>query len=144
MREKRKGPMLKDGFLFDRDVSKAASFFPEKRVRKIEQFFQPSLKETLQAYCKILREYKDYQAQGVHLPKGLLLHGPPGCGKTQIAKTLSAKAGLHFIALSTADTRIARQHDLVGDPKTLDEFDSLGQWPCRHVPQPLPTIQIPC
>jgi DNA replication protein DnaC len=66
---------------------------------------QPSLKETLRAYCKILRNYKDYQAQGVHLPKGLLLHGPPGCGKTQIAKTLSAKAGLHFIALSTSDCK---------------------------------------
>jgi len=66
---------------------------------------QPSLKETLHAYCKILRNYKDYQAQGVHLPKGLLLHGPPGCGKTQIAKTLSAKAGLHFIALSTSDCK---------------------------------------
>jgi DNA replication protein DnaC len=65
----------------------------------------PSLKETLQAYCNILRNYKDYQAQGVHLPKGLLLHGPPGCGKTQIAKTLSAKAGLHFIALSTSDCK---------------------------------------
>jgi len=65
----------------------------------------PSLRETLQAYCKILRNYKDYQAQGVHLPKGLLLHGPPGCGKTQIAKTLSAKAGLHFIALSTSDCK---------------------------------------
>jgi DNA replication protein DnaC len=66
---------------------------------------QPSLKETLQAYCKILHDYKDYQAQGVHLPKGLLLYGPPGCGKTQIAKTLSAKAGLHFVALSTTDCK---------------------------------------
>ena len=65
----------------------------------------PDLKETLQAYCKILRNYQDYQAQGVHLPKGLLLHGPPGCGKTQIAKTLGAKAGLHFIALSTSDCK---------------------------------------
>jgi SpoVK/Ycf46/Vps4 family AAA+-type ATPase len=65
----------------------------------------PSLKETLQAYCKILRNYKDYQAQGVHLPKCLLLHGPPGCGKTQIAKTLSAKGGLHFIPLATSDCK---------------------------------------
>jgi SpoVK/Ycf46/Vps4 family AAA+-type ATPase len=65
----------------------------------------PSLKQTLQAYCKILRNYKEYQAQGVHLPKGLLLHVPPGCGKTQIAKTLSAKAELHFIPLSTSDCK---------------------------------------
>jgi hypothetical protein len=65
-----------------------------------------SLKETLQAYCKVLRNYKEYQAQGVHLPKGLLLYGPPGCGKTQIAKTLSAEAELNFIALSTSDCKV--------------------------------------
>src|SRR5262249_14603580 len=56
-------------------------------------------------YCRILRDYQPYRAQGVHMPKGLLFHGPPGCGKTQIAKTLSAEAGLHFVALSTSDCK---------------------------------------
>jgi hypothetical protein len=42
MREKRKDPMLKYGFLFDRDVTKAASFFPAKRVRTIEQVGLPN------------------------------------------------------------------------------------------------------
>jgi transitional endoplasmic reticulum ATPase len=64
-----------------------------------------SLRENLQAYCRILRNYEAYRAQGVHLPKGLLFHGPPGCGKTQIAKTLSAEAGLNFVALSTSDCK---------------------------------------
>jgi hypothetical protein len=41
MREKRKDPKPKYGFLFDRDVSKAASFFPAKRVRTIEQVGLP-------------------------------------------------------------------------------------------------------
>jgi SpoVK/Ycf46/Vps4 family AAA+-type ATPase len=39
------------------------------------------------------------------LPKGLLFYGPPGCGKTQIAKTLSAEAGLNFMSLSTSDCK---------------------------------------
>lgn len=65
-----------------------------------------SLRETLQAYCRILRDYTAYQEQGVHLPKGLLLFGPPGCGKTQIAKTLSVQAGLNFVALSTSDCKV--------------------------------------
>jgi SpoVK/Ycf46/Vps4 family AAA+-type ATPase len=65
-----------------------------------------SLRETLQAYCRILRDYTAYQEQGIHLPKGVLLFGPPGCGKTQIAKTLSAQAGLNFVALSTSDCKV--------------------------------------
>jgi SpoVK/Ycf46/Vps4 family AAA+-type ATPase len=64
-----------------------------------------SLRENLQAYVRILRDYEAYRAAGVHLPKGLLLFGPPGCGKTQIAKTLSAEGGLNFVALSTADCK---------------------------------------
>jgi SpoVK/Ycf46/Vps4 family AAA+-type ATPase len=64
-----------------------------------------SLRENLKAYCRILRNYEGYRAVGVHLPKGLLFYGPPGCGKTQIAKTLSAEAGLNFVALSTSDCK---------------------------------------
>jgi ATP-dependent Zn protease len=64
-----------------------------------------SLRERLQSYVKILHEYEAYTARGVHLPKGLLFHGPPGCGKTQIAKTLSAEAALNFVALSTTDCK---------------------------------------
>jgi len=41
MREKRKDPKPKYGFLFDRDVSKAASFFPAKRVWTMEQVGLP-------------------------------------------------------------------------------------------------------
>lgn len=37
MREKRKDPMLKYGFLLDRDVSKAVSLFPASRVRTVAQ-----------------------------------------------------------------------------------------------------------
>jgi AAA+ superfamily predicted ATPase len=64
-----------------------------------------SLRENLKAYVRILRDYQGYQAVGVKLPKGLLLFGPPGCGKTQIAKTLSSEAGLNFVALSTSDCK---------------------------------------
>ena len=64
-----------------------------------------NLRENLLAYCRILRDHEAYQAAGVHLPKGLLFHGPPGCGKTQIAKTLSAEGGLNFVALSTSDCK---------------------------------------
>lgn len=35
-------------------------------------------------------------------PKGVLLHGPPGCGKTLIAKAAAKEAGMHFINLDVA------------------------------------------
>jgi SpoVK/Ycf46/Vps4 family AAA+-type ATPase len=65
-----------------------------------------SLRENLQAYSRTLRDFKAYQARAVHLPKGLLFYGPPGCGKTEIAKTLSAEGGLKFMSLSTADCKV--------------------------------------
>jgi len=40
---------------------------------------------------------KLYQA-----PKGVLLHGPPGCGKTLIAKATAKEAGMRFINLDVA------------------------------------------
>ena len=44
-------------------------------------------------------------AQGQHLKRGVLLFGPPGTGKTQIARTLANKAKCNFIAASTADLK---------------------------------------
>jgi transitional endoplasmic reticulum ATPase len=67
-----------------------------------------SLRENLQAYCRILRDHEAYRAQGVQLPKGLLLYGPPGTGKTQCAKTLAAEGGLNFVSLSTSDCKQMR------------------------------------
>ena len=64
-----------------------------------------SLRENLVAYCRILRDYEAYTAAGVKLPKGLLLFEPPGCGKTEIAKTLAAEGGLNFVTLSTSDCK---------------------------------------
>jgi cell division protease FtsH len=45
-----------------------------------------TLRENLQAYVKILRDYEAYQAVGIKLPKGLLFFGPPGCGKPRSPK----------------------------------------------------------
>jgi hypothetical protein len=63
-------------------------------------------KDTLRTYCHILLNRDWYVEQGVPMPKGILFHGPPGCGKTQAARCLSTTVGLPFISLSSADLKV--------------------------------------
>lgn len=44
-----------------------------------------------------LQEPEVYARYRLKLPHGILLYGPPGCGKTHIARKLAAVAGLSFI-----------------------------------------------
>jgi SpoVK/Ycf46/Vps4 family AAA+-type ATPase len=63
------------------------------------------LKDNLHAYCRILRNYEEFRSRAVTLPRGLLLYGPSGTGKTQIARTLSNEGGLSFIGCTTSDIK---------------------------------------
>jgi SpoVK/Ycf46/Vps4 family AAA+-type ATPase len=65
----------------------------------------PSVKEKLQTICKMLQHSEVMSAQGIDLPRGMILYGPPGTGKTQIARTLAKESNLNFIAASTADLK---------------------------------------
>jgi SpoVK/Ycf46/Vps4 family AAA+-type ATPase len=53
----------------------------------------------------LLRDAERWTAQGVSIPRALLLDGPPGTGKTEIARTLGNESGLSFLAATTSDLK---------------------------------------
>ena len=77
---------------------------------------------------------------GVHTPKGVLLHGPPGCGKTLIANALVEETGAHVVVVngpeimarkggeSEANLRQAFEEAIEKAPSIIfmDELDSIA------------------
>ncbi|HEX2700010.1 MAG TPA: AAA family ATPase [Acidimicrobiales bacterium] len=95
-----------------------------------------------------LREIKEFLADperfaalGATVPKGVLLYGPPGCGKTLMAKALAGEAGASFFSISGSDfvevfvgVGAARVRDLFREAREhtpalifIDELDSIGR-----------------
>jgi len=65
----------------------------------------PATLQNLKNVCSSLKDIELLTKQGYKPPGGALLFGPPGTGKTQIARTLANESGLAFIAASPADVK---------------------------------------
>ena len=98
-------------------------------------------KEELQEIVDFLKNPKKYQQLGAKIPKGVLLYGAPGTGKTLLARAVAGEAGVKFFYISGSDfvemlvgVGASRVRSLFSDAKKeapsvvfIDEIDAVGR-----------------
>jgi len=98
-------------------------------------------KEEVAEIIEFLRNPKRFKRLGGRIPRGVLLVGPPGCGKTLLAKAISGQADVPFFSISGSDfvemfvgVGASRVRDLFKQAKEnspciifLDEVDAIGR-----------------
>ena len=99
-----------------------------------------SVKRSMLQVIDVLKHPEEYRRRGIRLPKGILLEGAPGNGKTLFARAVAGQAGVRFIAAKATD--FESMFMAIGPAKVkllfhkarrcapcivfIDEFDGIG------------------
>lgn len=99
------------------------------------------LKKDMMQLVEVVKDPKQFQEKGIRPPKGIILEGPPGNGKTLFARAFASEANMNFIATKGADFQSAMMS--IGPRKIkmlfrkarrnkpciifIDEFDGIGE-----------------
>lgn len=123
--------------------SKAKLFGPEnkKNVKFADIAGTDNAKEDLEEVVDFLKHPKKFTAVGAKIPKGVLLVGSPGTGKTMLARAVAGEAGVPFFTISGSEfvemfvgVGASRVRDLFSKAKKnapciifIDEIDAVGR-----------------
>ncbi len=125
--------------------SRARLFGPEDKLKEKTTFGDVAglkeSKEELQEIVEFLKNPKKFQLMGARIPKGVLLVGPAGVGKTLLARAIAGEADVPFFHTSGSSfvelfvgTGAARIRDLFANAKKsapaivfIDELDAVGR-----------------
>ena len=110
-------------------------------IRFAEVAGEDEAKENLQEIVNYLHDPSKYEEIGASMPKGILLVGPPGTGKTMLAKAVAGESNVPFFSMSGSEfvemfvgMGASKVRDLFNQAKEkapcivfIDEIDAIGQ-----------------
>ncbi|RIH90599.1 ATP-dependent zinc metalloprotease FtsH [Calidithermus terrae] len=134
-----RGPSGDNAFSFTKSRAKVLTEAPKTTFRDVAGCDEA--KEELKEIVEFLKNPGRFHEMGARIPKGVLLVGPPGSGKTHIARAVAGEAKVPFITASGSDfvemfvgVGAARVRDLFETAKRhapciifIDEIDAVGR-----------------